>query len=210
MPNIRVYLVEDQALIRESLRAMLQLEADIEVVGEAAEAELALQTLETLDVDLVLMDIGLPKMDGIEATRVLKGKRHDLPVVMLTSNQDEYLTKALAAGASGFILKSCTRQQLVDAIKVAFQGQVPIDPSLTGRLVRDIAELQQVRRESLLTPRQVEILKMVAEGTRYAEVATKLFVSETTVNREMRNIFNRLGVNDAAHAVSEAYKGGLI
>ncbi len=210
MPSIRVYLVEDQALIRDSLRAMLQLEPGIEVVGDAAEAELALQTLETLDVHLVLMDIGLPDMNGIEATRALKRKRPDLPVVMLTALQDEYVTSAVEAGASGYILKSCTRQQLVDAIRVAFQGQVPIDPSLTGQLIHDLAELKKTQHESILSTRQVEILKMVSEGTRYAEIAIRLFISEATVNREMRNIFNRLGVNDAAHAVSEGYKKRLI
>ncbi len=120
------------------------------------------------------------------------------------------MAEAVGAGASGFILKSCTRQQLVEAIRVAFQGQVPIDPSLTGRLVREIAELRKDHQESLLTPRQVEILKLVASGTRYKEIASKLFISETTVNREMRNIFDRLGVNDAAHAVSEAYTKRLM
>ena len=149
-------------------------------------------------------------MDGIEATRLLKQKRQDMVVVMLTSYQDEYVTEALEAGASGYVLKACTRQQLVQALTAAYQGQVPIDPSLTGRLVRKMAELERAHRESLLTPRQLEILKLVAAGTRYGEIAARLFVSETTVNREMRNIFNRLGVHDAVHAVSEAYRKRLI
>ncbi len=210
MSDIRVYLVEDQALIRESLCAMLELEPGIEVVGEAAEGDRALQELETIDVDVVLMDIGLPGRDGIEITHLLKQKRPNLAVVMLTSYQDEYVTEAGEAGASGYILKSCSRQQLVEAIRAAYRGQVPIDPSLTGRLVRELAELKEAHRESLLTPRQVDVLKLVATGTRYREIAAKLFVSEATVNREMRNIFNQLGVSDAAHAVSEAYKNRLI
>ncbi len=210
MSDIRVYLVEDQALIRESLRAMLELEPGIEVVGEAAEGDWALQELETIDLDVVLMDIGLPGRDGIEITHLLRQKRPKLTVVMLTSYQDEYVTEAAEAGASGYILKSCTRQQLVEAIRAAYRGHVPIDPSLTGRLVRELAELKGVHRESLVTLRQTEILKLVASGTHYREIAGTLYVSETTVNREMRNIFDRLGVNDAAHAVSEAYKKGLI
>ncbi len=208
--NIRVYLVEDQALIRQSLRVMLDLEPGIEIVGEADRAGRALQELEALDVDVVLMDIGLPDTDGIETTRRLKKKRQDLAVVMLTSYLDEYLAEAIEAGASGYLVKSCTRQQLREAIIAANQGQVPIDPAVTGKLISEMAELKKAHRESLLTPRQVEILRLVAAGNRYAEIATTLFVSERTVNREMRTTFNRLGVNDAAHAVSEAYKKGLI
>ncbi len=208
--KIRVYIVEDQALIRASLRAMLELEPEIEVVGEAPEANQALQEIEAPGVDIVLMDIGLPGMDGIQATRLLKQKHQGLPVVMLTSYQDEYVAEALEAGASGYILKSSTRQQLVQAVKSAHDGQAPIDPSVTGKLVREIAELKRAHADSLLTPRQVAILKLVASGTKYKEIASELFISETTVNREMRNIYNRLGVNDAAHAVSEAYKKRLI
>ncbi|MEE9325266.1 MAG: response regulator transcription factor [Dehalococcoidia bacterium] len=202
--------MEDQALIRASLRAMLELEPEIEVVGEAPEANQALQEIEAPGVDIVLMDIGLPGMDGIQATRLLKQKHQGLPVVMLTSYQDEYVAEALEAGASGYILKSSTRQQLVQAVKSAHDGQAPIDPSVTGKLVREIAELKRAHADSLLTPRQVAILKLVASGTKYKEIASELFISETTVNREMRNIYNRLGVNDAAHAVSEAYKKRLI
>ena len=198
--NIRVYQVEDQALIRESLRAMLEQEPGIEVVGEAADANRAIQELKTLDVDVVLMDIRLPGTDGIEATRLLKQTYQNLAVVILTSYQDEYMIEAIEAGASGYILKSCTGQQLVQALRATYRGQVPIDPSLTGRLVRELAELKGAHRQSLLTPRQTEILKLVAIGTRYKEIAATLFVSETTVNREMGNIFDQLSVNDAAHA----------
>ena len=189
---------------------MLEREADVEVVGESAEAERALQELYALDVDVVLMDIRLPGMTGIEATRLLKEKRPDLLVVMLTSYRDEYLGDAIEAGANGYILKSCTRQQLVQSITAAWQGQTPIDPSLTGKLIHEMAELRKTQRESLVTPRQVEILKLVASGTRYSDVAAKLFLSKTTVKRDVRNIFDRLGVNDAAHAVSEAHKRGLL
>ena len=208
--RIRVYLVEDQALLRESLRAMLELEAEVEVVGETGDAEQALRELETLAVDLVLMDIRLPSMDGIEATRLLM-QRHGAPkVIILTSYHDEYLEASLGAGAAGYILKSCTRRQLVQAVRAVYQGQVQIDHSLTSSLVRELAELRKAHRASLLTPRQVEILKLVASGSRYKAIASAVFVNERTVQREIRNVFNRLGVNDAAHAVSEAHKKGLI
>ncbi len=210
MSKMRVYLVEDQELIRKSLRAMLELEPEIEVVGEAPEANQALQEIEAPGVDIVLMDIGLPGMDGIKATRLLKEKCPNISVVMLTSYQDEYLGAAIEAGATGYILKSCTRQQLIHAIEAACQGQASVDPSLTTKLVREVAELRKAHRESLLTQCQVEILKLVATGVKYGEIASKLFISETTVNREMRNIFNQLGVNDAAHAVSEAHKRNIL
>ncbi len=208
--RIRVYLVEDQALLRESLRAMLELEAEVEVVGETEDAEQALRELESLAVDLVLMDIRLPSMDGIEATRLLKERRGAPKVMILTSYDDEYLGASLEAGAAGYILKSCTRRQLVRAMWAVYQGQVRIDHSLTSNLVRELAELRKTHRASLLTPRQVEILKLVASGTRYKEIASELFINERTVHRETRAIFDRLGVNDGAHAVSEGYKMRLI
>ena len=132
--RIRVYLVEDQGLLRESMRAMLEVEPEVDLVDGAAKAELALQQLSTLDVDVVLMDIQLPGMDGIEATRQLKKVQPDLPVVMLTSYQDEYLRAAIEAGATGYILKSCTRQQLVQSVRAASEGQAPIE---RGFFLRD-------------------------------------------------------------------------
>ncbi len=208
--RIRVYLVEDQALLRESLRAMLELEAEIEVVGETGDAEQALRELETLGVDLVLMDIRLPSMDGIEATRLLMQRDGAPKVMILTSYHDEYLGASVEAGAAGYIMKSCTRRQLVEAVLAVDQGQLRIDHSLTSSLVRELAELRKEHRASLLTPRQLEILKLVASGSRYKEIAGELFINERTVHRETRAIFDRLGVNDSAHAVSEAHKKGLI
>lgn len=210
MLKIRVYLVEDQALIRESLKAMLELEPDIEVVNQAAEAGQIVQRMEPPDTDVVLMDIGLPGMDGIRATRLLKEIHPRVVVVMLTSYQDEYLADALEAGATGYILKSSSRDQLVQAVRAAKNGNSSIDPSLTATLVGEIAELRRARAEYLLTPRQMKIVKLVANGTRYPQIAGTLSISETTVNREMRNVYDRMGVDDAAHAVSEAYRRHLL
>ena len=210
MSKIRVYLVEDQRLLRESLRTMLELEPEFEVVGEAGDAERALSELGTLNVDVVLMDIGLPGMNGIEATAHLKEKRGDVAVVVLTFLDDEHVAAAIEVGASGYILKSCTRQDLLEALRTAYRGQVPIDPAVAPELLRELAELRKAHRKSLLTPRQIEVLKLVAGGMRYKDIAGTLFVSESTVNREIRNIFDRLGVNDAAQAVSEAYRRRIL
>ena len=209
-PSMRVYLVEDEALVRESLHTVLELETDIEVVGEAGDAERAIQELETLDVDIVLMDVRLPGMDGVEATRKLKQRRPGLVVVMLSSYNDDCVGAAFDAGASGYLLKAYKRHHLVQALHAAHQGQSPIDPTLTGGLMHELAELRKAHRDSGLSPRQMEILRMVANGGRYKEIASALFVSESTVNREMRNIYDRLDVKDAPHAVSVACKKGLI
>ena len=128
---------------------------------------------------------------------------------MLTSFRDEYVEDAIEAGATGYLVKSCTSQQLVQAIMSAHAGQVPIDPALTRGLVRQLAELKKTQRNTLLTARQMDVLRLVATGTRYKSIADSLSLSETSVNREMRKIFDRLGVNDAAHAVSEAHQRGL-
>ncbi len=207
---IRVYLVEDEALLRETLVATLELEDDIEVVGQAADAEQALRALETTDVDVVLMDVRLPGANGIEATRILKEKRKDLVVIMLTAYDDQYVGVAIDAGASGYILKSCTLEQLVESIRIAHSGDLIIDPALTGRLARELSELRKVHKDLLMTPRQLEVLNLVSLGSHYHEISQTLYISERTVHREMGTIFLRLGAKDAAHAVSKAHKLGLI
>ncbi len=159
---------------------------------------------------MVLMDIQLPGMNGIEATRVLKAKHPQLPVVLLTSFEGEYVGEAIEAGAAGYMLKWSTVEQVLQAVRAASQGQVPVDATLTGKLFDEVRELRKSGGGSILSDRQVEIVRLVAGGTRYREIANQLFISETTVNREMRNTFNQLGVNDAVHAVSDAYKKGIL
>ena len=208
--RIKVYLVEDHTLIRESVRARLDVEPTIEVVGDSALAEQALKDLEAQAIDVVLMDIQLPVMDGLEATRRLKEMRPEVAVVVLTAFQDEYIEPAFRAGAAGYILKTSNSQQLIQSIHSAYEGGACLDPSLTRGLIQRVSELCEAEGGSLLSPRQVEILRLVADGTRYSVIAEHLGISVTTVSREMRTIFNRLGANDAAHAVSEAYKRGLL
>lgn len=203
---IQVYLVEDHTLVRASLKAMLEAEPGVEVVGEAAEAERALHELAGLAVDVVLMDIGLPGANGVEATRELKRQEPSPSVVILTGHDEEYLASALMAGASGYVVKTCTRQHLLEAVRMAHEGHIVIDPGLASQLAARIRSPQQGQDQVLLTERQLQVLRLVADGMRHKDVASKLFMSEATVNREMRVIFDRLGVNDAAHAVSKAYK----
>ena len=209
-PNIRVYIVEDESLIRESLSAMLDLEEDIELVGGAGNAEQASEDLKSLKEDVVLMDLRLPGMDGIEAMRILKQEHTSLGMVAVTAYKEQYFEGAIEAGAVGYILKSGTPQQLVQAIRLAVQKLGTLDPSLTATLMRSFSELSTKQRASLLTPRQIEVIKMVANGSRYQEIARELSVNESTVSREMRRILERLEARDPAHAVSEAYKRRLL
>ena len=208
--GIRVYLVDDEVLIRESLQVVLDLEPDIEVVGQASDGETVLNDPAARSADVVLMDVRLPGIDGIEATRRLKETVPGIAVVMLSSYDNEYVSAAFAAGASGYILKSYKRLHLVQAVRAASEGQMPIDPSVTGELVRELSNLRQAHRDSILTKRQMEILRLVALGSRYKEIARTLFVSESTINREMRKVYDGLGVKDAAHAVSEAWRRGFL
>jgi len=209
-PRIKVYLVEDELLIRECLSAMLELEQDIELVGEAGDAEQAIEELKSLNADVVLMDLRLPGLDGIEAMRILNQEHTSLGMVAVTSYNGEYFEGAIEAGAVGYILKSATRQQLVQAIRLAVKQQGTLDPSLTTELMRSFSELRTKQRASLLTPRQIEVIKMVANGSRYREIAGELSVNERTVHREMRSILEQLDARDSAHAVSEAYKLRLL
>ena len=195
--EIRVYLVEDQTILRESLGGSLALDPAIEVVGSAPDAERALRELDALPVDVVLMDIELPGMSGIEATCLLKEKHPDLAVVVLSFHDDEFVEAAVQAGAGGYLLKSCTRDELLRSIVSVAAGQSPLESSLVSRLARDLAQLRSSRRDRPLTPRQTELLKLIAEGMRYKEISVTLFI-------------DRLGVNDAAQAVSEAHKQRLL
>ena len=208
--GIRVYLVDDEVLIRESLQVVLDLEPDIEVVGQASDGETVLNDPAARSADVVLMEVRLPGIDVIEATRRLKETVPGIAVVMLSSYDNEHVGAALDAGASGYILKSYERRRLVQAVRAASEGQMPIDPSLTGELVRELSNLRLAHRDSILTKRQMEILGLVALGSRYKEIARTLFVSESTINREMRKVYDGLGVKDAAHAVSEAWRRGLL
>lgn len=210
MKKIRVALVEDHQMVREGLRRLLELEEGIEVVGETGTGEEALARLPSLFPDVVLMDLRLPGMDGVEATRQLKKELPDLKVIMLTFLEDDRVTEAIEAGASGYLLKKGNRQQLLQAIQSAYCGQYPIDPSLSRGLLAQLTQLMRRSRESYLSERQSEILRLVASGVPARGIARQLFVSESTVKRELRHIFEKLGVRNQAHAVAEALRRKLI
>jgi len=211
MSAIRVLLVDDHQVVREGLRRMLGLEDDIHVVGEAASMEEALKLAELHSPDVVLMDIKMPGVDGVEATRRLKEKQPACNIIMLTL-YEEYIAEAIKAGAAGYLLKDIKREELSQAIRVAYQGQSPLNASLARKLVTEFNDRARDRAEQErgLSERQLDMLRLVAAGATNKEIAGQLFLSETTVKREMHSLFAKLEVSSRSMAVSEAYRKKLM
>jgi DNA-binding NarL/FixJ family response regulator len=207
---IKVLIVDDHQVIREGLRRMLSLEKDIQVVGEASNGEEAVAKAVSFAPDVITMDLKMPGMDGITATRMIKGKMPNCEILMLTLYAEDFVKEAIEAGASGYLLKDSDCEQIVIAIRQVCQGLCPIAPSLTRELVTEFARLSRNAQTIILTRRQKEILRLVAEGISGKEISNHLYISTSTVKREIRNILTRLGVADRAQAVSEAIKRNLI
>ena len=217
--SIRVLLVDDQALIRAGFRMILDAEEGIEVVGECADGTQAVDSARRLAPDVVLMDIRMPEMDGIEATRLIAGEGGDggAPrVLMLTTfDLDEYVYDALRAGASGFLLKDVPAEQLVDGIRVIAHGDALLAPSVTKRLIHEFSRSGAAQRSAPasledLTPRELEVFKLIARGMSNAEIAAELVVSETTVKTHVARVLMKLGVRDRVQAVVLAYESGVV
>jgi DNA-binding NarL/FixJ family response regulator len=218
--TIRVLLVDDQPLLRTGFRLILEAEGDIAVVGEAGEGARAVELARTLLPDVVLMDIRMPGVDGIEATRRIvreDAASHDLRVLILTTfDLDEYVVEAVRVGASGFLLKDAPPEDLISAIRIVAMGDAIVAPSVTRRLLDKFATRLPAVRESapppglgLLTERELEVLRHLARGLSNAEIAAALVVSETTVKTHVGNVLAKLGLRDRVQAVVFAYETGL-
>lgn len=218
--SVRVLLVDDQALIRAGFRMILEAEEDIEVIGESANGVQALDSVKRLKPHVVLMDIRMPEMDGIEATKriVETTGETDEPVrvLMLTTFElDEYVYDALRAGASGFLLKDVPADQLVDGIRLVASGEALLAPSVTRRLISEFSRVAPAERGTPpdleeLTPRELEVLMLIARGFSNAEIAEELIVSNTTVKTHVARILLKLGLRDRVQAVVRAYESGLV
>jgi len=208
--KIRVLLVDDHKIIRQGIRRLLELDEGIEVVGEAETGEAALAEVATVAPDVVLMDIRLSGMDGIEVTRQLKQACSEIKVIVLSSYTEDYVPEAIEAGALGYLLKSVSYEELSQAIRSVYAGQATIDGSLVGDLFRRVAELGQAGKDAGLSQRQLQILRLLASGLGNKEITGELFISSTTLKRELRHIFNKLGASTRAQAVAEAYKRRLL
>ena len=211
---IRVLLVDDEELVRTGLRMILDAEPDITVVGEAADGQIALAHVERLRPDVVLMDIRMPRMDGLEATRRISARGTAVKVVVLTTfDLDEHVYAALSAGASGFLLKDAPASQLVHAIHVASVGDALLAPSITRRLITQFATGHPAPRPELpsdLTARETAVLTLMADGLSNAEIAAHLFLGEATVKTHVARVLAKLGVRDRVQAVVLAYRSGLV
>jgi DNA-binding NarL/FixJ family response regulator len=216
--SIRIVLVDDEHLVRAGLRLILESEDDLEVVGEADDGAAAVEVVTATDPDVVLMDIQMPGMNGLEATRQIVGlgREESSRVLILTTFElDEYVYDALRAGASGFLLKRTPATELVNAIRVVAEGEALLAPSVTRRLIDEFARRPRGDRpppEALddLTAREREVLQLVAQGMSNREIAAQLFVSEGTVKTHIKRIFYKLGLRDRTQAVILAYDVGLV
>jgi DNA-binding NarL/FixJ family response regulator len=211
--TIRVLVVDDQEVVRAGFAALLETQADMTVVGTAADGAEAVRLAGEHDPDVVLMDVRMPVMDGIEATRGLaEGPR---VLVLTTFDLDEYVYDALAAGASGFLLKDAPAETLFEAVRVVAGGEALLAPTVTRRLIAEFARLRPrlpARPELLegLTPRETEVLRLLAEGLSNAEVAERLVVSDETVKTHVSHVLGKLGLRDRSQAVVVAYESGLV
>jgi DNA-binding NarL/FixJ family response regulator len=215
--TIRVVVADDQQIVRAGFAALLDTRDDIEVVGTASDGQEAVRVCREQRPDVVLMDIRMPAMDGIEATRLLGEDGAEAPkvIVLTTFDLDEYVYDALGAGASGFLLKDVTAETLFDAVRVVAAGEALLDPSVTRRLVSEFARLRPTlppRPDALaeLTPREVEVLRLVAEGMSNGEIAERLVVSDETVKTHVSRVLSKLHLRDRTQAVVVAYESGLV
>jgi NarL family two-component system response regulator LiaR len=213
MDKIRVLLAEDHVMVREGTREFLQHEPDMEVVGEAGDGEEAVRLARELKPDVVVMDIAMPKMDGIEATRQIKGHDPSIAVLVLTAYEnDQYIFSLLEAGAAGYLLKGVHVNELIDAIRAVYAGESVLHPVVARRVVDRLVSTggREARPAELLSEREMEVLKLAATGVSNKDIAQQLFLSPRTVQVHLGNIFTKLGVASRTEAVLYALKRGWL
>ena len=214
---IRVAVIDDQAMVRQGFGALLDAQSDITVVGSADDGAEAVELVRRARPDVVLMDIRMPRMNGLEATRqvlAMPGLEHPRVVILTTFDADEYVFSALRAGASGFLLKDATAEDLVAAVRIVAAGEALLAPSVTRRLIADYAARPAPREPSAalspLTERELGVMRLVATGRSNAEIADELVLSEQTVKTHVSRILGKLGLRDRTQIVVAAYESGLV
>ena len=215
-PGVRVLVVDDDSLMRAGLRAVFSSDDQIEVVGEAGDGRAAIDSAKRLNPDVILMDVRMPEMDGITATReVLRTTPEARVVIVTTFEEDDYVFGALAAGASGFLLKRTGPEELIDAIKTVAAGDALLSPSVTRRVIERMARETPLaepdeNRLGELTAREREVLELLAAGLTHAEIAERLVLEESTVKTHVKRVLMKLDLRDRVQAVIFAYETGLI
>ncbi|MCX4787733.1 MULTISPECIES: response regulator [unclassified Streptomyces] len=217
VPPIRVLIVDDQMMVREGFSVLLNAMPGIEVVGEAVDGRQAIAQVAALRPDVVLMDIRMPELNGIEATREIVAADADAKVLVLTTfDLDEYVYQALRAGASGFLLKDASARQLADGVRVVAGGEALLAPTVTKRLINEFSKLAEVPRPPAfarvgdLTERETEVLVLIAQGRSNAEIASRLVVAESTIKTHVSRILVKLGLRDRTQAAVFAYEARLV
>jgi DNA-binding NarL/FixJ family response regulator len=217
-PAVRIVVADDHQVVRAGFAGLLGTQPDFTVLGTACDGAEAVQICRELRPDVVLMDVRMPVMDGIEATKQLCGSAGDGPRVLIltTFDLDEYVYDALCAGASGFLLKDVTAERLFDAVRVIAAGEALLAPTVTRRLISEFAQLRPkpdappVTALAALTPRETQVLRLVAEGLSNPEIAARLVVTEETVKSHVSRVLSKLGLRDRTQAVVTAYESGLV
>ena len=205
--TIRVVVADDHPIVRQGVVALLETEPDIEVVAEVADGRAALSAVLAEEPDVVLMDLRMPEMDGVEATRAVKARRPDVAVLVVTTyDTDEAIVRAVEAGAAGYMLKDSPTEDLVDAVRRAAAGETVLAPAITKRLVERMHKVSP----DALTSREIDVLREVANGNTNAEIAERLHISEATVKTHLIHIYGKLAVSDRAAAVARAYEKGFL
>jgi DNA-binding NarL/FixJ family response regulator len=213
---IRVLVVDDEAIVRDGLRAIVEVEEDLQVVGEAADGSEAVAVARKLQPDIALVDIQMPRVDGVETTRLLLALPTPPRVLVLTTfDRNEYVYQSMRAGASGFLLQDVRRGQLNAAIRTVFAGESLLAPAITRRLIEEFCKRPSPHggtppELAELTPRELEVLTLLGRGLSNAEIAARFFVAETTIKTHVAHVLAKLGSRDRAQAVVIAYESGLV
>lgn len=213
---IRIMLVDDQEMVRVGFRMILEAESDFSIVGEASDGAEAIEVADRAKPDIILMDVRMPRVDGIEACGSIRDRHPSTMVMMLTTfDLDDYVHAALRAGASGFMLKDAPAEQLVDAIRIVARGDALLAPSVTRTLIDQIARQPATSADSFpgiaqLTERELDVIRLMARGQSNREIASTLFLGEATIKTHVGRILSKLGARDRVQAVVVAYESGLV
>jgi len=215
-PTVRIVVADDHQVVREGFAGMLDTQPDFTVVGTASDGAEAVRICRQLSPDIVLMDVRMPGMDGIEAARQLAGEGRPRILILTTFDLDEYVYDALRAGASGFLLKDVTAERLFDAVRIVAAGEALLAPTVTRRLISEFALLRRkpdarsTAALAALTPRETQVLTLIAEGLSNQEISARLMVTEETIKTHVSRVLGKLGLRDRTQAVVTAYETGLV
>ncbi len=211
MAPIRIIIADDHMMVREGLKQLLELDGEIQVVGQAREGRECLELIEKLDPDVVLLDINMPDMNGLQTLQKVRSMNQKQKVLMLTiHNEIEYLLRSVELGANGYVLKDSESSVLKKAIYTVYQGDSYIEPSLTPEMRERLKRLNNASSNEILTKREIDVLKLIAEGLFNKEIAYRLSISEKTVKNHVSNIFKKIGVSDRTQAAVYAIKNNFV